>query len=104
MAGRELTAAEWAARRSAHAPPVLRERVLAHAARAPGGLPAPEALAAAARAALADVEAHAGDRSAALDLLAADALITLALLAQAEREPARLREFAAALLAGRAAA
>ncbi|HYC33936.1 MAG TPA: hypothetical protein VEB59_16720 [Gemmatimonadales bacterium] len=42
--------------------------------------------------------AHPGDRSAALDLLAADALITLALLAQADRDPARLAEFAAGLI------
>jgi hypothetical protein len=34
----------------------------------------------------------------ALDLLAADALITLALLAQAQRAPDQLGEFAASLL------
>ncbi len=34
----------------------------------------------------------------ALDLLAADALVTLALLAQAQREPAGLGAFAAAVL------
>jgi hypothetical protein len=44
------------------------------------------------------VLAHAGDRRVALDLLAADGLITLALLAQAERSPQHLREFAASLL------
>ena len=37
-------------------------------------------------------------RGAALDLLAADALITLALLAQAERDPSRLQEFATRIL------
>jgi len=37
-------------------------------------------------------------RGAALDLLAADALITLALLAQAESDPARLHEFATRIL------
>jgi hypothetical protein len=37
------------------------------------------------------------DRSAALNLLAADALITLALLAGAERDPGRLGQAAAAL-------
>jgi hypothetical protein len=41
---------------------------------------------------------HPGDRSAALDLLAADALVTLALLAQAERAPDDLGAFATALL------
>jgi hypothetical protein len=44
------------------------------------------------------VLARAGDRSVALDLLAADALVTLALLAQAQQAPERLGPFAAALL------
>jgi len=44
------------------------------------------------------VLARAGDRSVALDLLAADALVTLALLAQAQQAPERLGAFAAALL------
>jgi hypothetical protein len=44
------------------------------------------------------VVAHPGDRSVALDLLAADALITLALLAEAERAPQRLGDFAASLV------
>jgi hypothetical protein len=55
-------------------------------------------LASAGQTALDDVLAHAGDRSAALDLLAADALITLALLAQAETAPDRLEEFATSIL------
>jgi hypothetical protein len=58
----------------------------------------PAALAAAADAALTSVLAHPGDRSVALDLLAADALVTLALLAQAEEEPQRLDAFADGLL------
>jgi hypothetical protein len=41
-----------------------------------------------------------GDRSVALDLLAADALVTLALLAQAQQAPGRLGAFAAAVLRG----
>ncbi|HET6797569.1 MAG TPA: hypothetical protein VFH40_10455 [Gemmatimonadales bacterium] len=41
---------------------------------------------------------HPGDRSAALDLLAADALVTLALLAQAETRPEHLEEFATSIL------
>ncbi len=58
-----------------------------------------ESLAAAGRRALAGVVASpAADRSVALDLLAADALITLALLAEAERRPDRLGEFAAGLV------
>lgn len=58
----------------------------------------PEALAASGRRALDRVLARAGDRSVALDLLAADALVTLALLAQAQQRPGRLDAFAAALL------
>jgi hypothetical protein len=55
-------------------------------------------LASAGQTALGRVLSHTGDRSAALDLLAADALITLALRAQAEEGPERLEEFAAAVL------
>jgi hypothetical protein len=58
----------------------------------------PEALAGAGRRALDRVLARAGDRSVALDLLAADALVTLALLAQAQASPERLGEFAAGVL------
>ena len=57
-----------------------------------------EVLASAGRSALDRVLSHAGDRSAALDLLAADALITLALRAQAEEAPERLEEFSTAVL------
>lgn len=86
----------WLARHTAQAPEALRARVLEYAARSAG--PVPEALAAAGRAALRRVLEHPGDRSVALDLLAADALITLALLAQAETRPAELDDFAASLL------
>ncbi len=55
-------------------------------------------LATAGRRALEQVVTHPGDRSVALDLLAADALITLALLAEAQRRPERLDEFAAGLI------
>ncbi len=58
----------------------------------------PEALASSGRRALDRVLARAGDRSVALDLLAADALVTLALLAQAQSSPERLGDFAAAVL------
>ena len=64
----------------------------------------PEAWAAAGGRALDRVLARAGDRSVALDLLAADALVTLALLAQAQQAPERLGTFAAALLRDGAAA
>jgi hypothetical protein len=55
-------------------------------------------LATASRRALARVLRLPGDRSVALDLLAADALITLALLLESQRRPERLAEFAAGLL------
>ena len=58
----------------------------------------PEALARSGRRALDRVLGRAGDRSVALDLLAADALVTLALLAQAQSSPERLGDFAAAVL------
>lgn len=95
--GGQLTPpANWLARHTSQAPPALRERVEAYAMLAGGASPA--ALASAGERALSEVLAHAGDRRVALDLLAADGLITLALLAQAERSPQHLREFAAALL------
>jgi hypothetical protein len=60
----------------------------------------PEALAEAAAAALREAVGHGGDRSVALDLLAADALVTLALKAKAERAPGELAGFAAGLREG----
>jgi hypothetical protein len=97
-AGEEVSDADvWLARHTAEAPPVLRERVMHYAkGSAPGALP--RHLADAGVRALAAVEGHPGDRSAALDLLAADALVTLALLAQAQQDPAGLRRFAGDML------
>jgi hypothetical protein len=69
--------------------------VLSHAG---SSVPSPDDLAACGRRALDRVLARTGDRSVALDLLAADALVTLALLAQAQQTPERLEAFAAALL------
>lgn len=89
----------WLEARTAAAPPVLRERVLEHAAAVDDALPLAERLALASERVLAIVEEHPGDRSIALDLLAADALITLTLLAQAESTPAELGAFAERLLA-----
>lgn len=88
---------EWLDRRTIRAPEVLRTRVREYALSASGATRA-NALAAAGQAALDRVLSHPGDRSAALDLLAADALITLALLAQAEAAPDRLEEFATSVL------
>lgn len=87
---------DWLERRTSHAPSALRERVRTYAALAGGS--SPGALASAGQRALSEVLAHAGDRRVALDLLAADGLITLALLAQAEQSPQHLRQFAASLL------
>lgn len=58
-----------------------------------------ECLAGAAGAALDQVLSQRGDRAAALDLLAADALVTLALKARALEQPEGLAGFAAGLLA-----
>ena len=91
----------WLAGRTGRAPDALRRRVHRHLADlggSPTDDPTPEALADAGRGALTQVLAHAGDRTVALDLLAADALVTLALLAQAQRNPARLAGFAAEVL------
>jgi hypothetical protein len=88
---------DWVNRHTVAAPPALRARVsqyLSTSAREP----LPNQLAVAADSALARVLSHPGDRSVALDLLAADALITLALLAQAQTAPDQLEEFAISVL------
>jgi hypothetical protein len=87
----------WLDRHTSQAPAALRTRVRQHAAAASGPTLS-GALAAAAHAALGRVLMHPGDRSVALDLLAADALITLALLAEAETAPQGLEEFAISVL------
>jgi hypothetical protein len=88
---------DWLDRHTSRAPEALRGRVGEYALAASGSTRV-SALAAAARSALAGVLSHPGDRSAALDLLAADALITLALQAQAEDAPEQLEEFATSVL------
>jgi hypothetical protein len=93
-----VTLPSWLDRHTAAAPAALRGRVLDYALARSAEAPVAELLARAGRRALDQVVAHPGDRSVALDLLAADALITLALLAQAESCPAELDEFAASLL------
>jgi hypothetical protein len=89
--------ADWLDRNISQAPPALRSRVQQYALAA-SGASVPLALASAGQAALEQVLSHPGDRSVALDLLAADALITLALLAQAEIAPDRLEAFATSIL------
>jgi hypothetical protein len=89
--------AGWLDRHTAKAPPALRARVHKYLSGF-GSDPSPAQVAAAADAALTEVLSQRGDRAAALDLLAADALITLALLAQAQTAPERLEEFAVSVL------
>jgi hypothetical protein len=92
-----MVSGDWLDRHTSQAPKALRGRVREYALAASGPTNA-SGLAAAGHSALARVLSHAGDRSAALDLLAADALITLALQAQAEDAPERLEEFATCVL------
>ncbi len=88
----------WLDRHSAAAPEALRARVRHYAAPVGERSDVAAALAAAGDAALESVLGHPGGRSVALDLLAADALVTLGLLAQAESAPERLGAFAEGLL------
>ena len=92
-----MVADDWLDQHTSRAPAALRQRVGEYAAAATEASRV-TALAAAAQAALGRVLSHPGDRSAALDLLAADALITLALQSQAEAAPEQLEEFAISVL------
>ncbi|HSJ74700.1 MAG TPA: hypothetical protein VK899_00685 [Gemmatimonadales bacterium] len=89
--------ASWVDRHTVAAPAALRVRVRQYLSTS-ASEPRPNELAVAADSALARVLDHPGDRSVALDLLAADALITLALLAQAQTAPDQLEEFAISVL------
>ncbi len=90
-----MNPADWVVAHSVRAPGPLRDRVLGTLASVEPGGTAPETLARAADAALARVlEQESGGRELALDLLSADALITQALEAQAELDPAGLEDFA----------
>lgn len=82
----------------ANAPEALRQRIRQLTAAVASTSDNATALAGVARDTLQSVMRGPGDRSSALDLLAADALITLALLAQAKRDPGRLGEVAVDLL------
>ena len=90
--------ADWLDQHTSQAPAALRARVREHADSAGVTVPLPAALTEASRHALDRVLDHPGDRSVALDLLAADAQVTLALLAQAQTAPERLGEFATSVL------
>ena len=85
----DAAATAWFAAHTVGAPAALLRRAEHFLERAPAGDLAGR-LAHAGRAALADAARDDAGRAAALDLLAADALITLALLLAAEREPASL--------------
>ena len=93
-----MTLAAWLDRHTAAAPPALRGRVREYALMGSRDGAVAQVLARAGSRALDQVVAHPGDRTVALDLLAADALITLALLAQAQTHPSQLDAFAITLL------
>ena len=100
MAGERVTdAVRWFRAQSDGAPAALRDRALVYLERQPEHPDRASALAAAARDALGATLASPGDRAVALDLLAADALVTLALKARAMTRPAELGGFAAELAA-----
>ena len=80
-------------------PPPLQARAARYVADVPAGGDAADTLASAGALALARAVDHPGDRSIALDLLASDALVTLALEAQADANPAGLAAFAERLRA-----
>ena len=85
----------WLEGRVARAPAALRARVIEYAGVVPPGLSIPASLARAGTTALNRALERPGDRSAALDLLAADALVTLAL---PEQGAAGLAGFAAEIV------
>lgn len=86
--------AAWLAERTEGAPEELRQRVVAWAGMAEAGDSTAMTLGHAGMAALDAAIEQGGDRAVALDLLAADALVTLALLAEAEQDPPELGAFA----------
>lgn len=96
-------ARDWTLHHTAAAPRRLAARVLDLLGDPPAEADVAEALARAGQAALEGVVSRPGDRSVALDLLAADALITLALLARAKDAPHDLGRFAESLLRTHAA-
>jgi hypothetical protein len=104
MAGGPLNdTLSWFDRRSEGAPRALRERAALFLRRVDDQPDPAMRLARAAMDALAAALERSTDRASALDLLAADALLTLALLRHAETHPAELSVFAGALRQGRVA-
>jgi hypothetical protein len=98
-AGGQLTSlAEWLDQNTVGAPPVLARRVRHYVSTVEADASIASTLATAATTALDTVARQPEGRAGALDLLAADALITLALLAQSGSDPSRLHEFATRIL------
>jgi hypothetical protein len=89
----------WLEARLEESPPVLAARTREFLAAAGSG-PLPERLAEASRLALERAVTGSPDRAAALDLLAADALVTLALASQVEVDPGGLAALAGRLRRG----
>jgi len=87
---------QWFTNHTTGAPAQLRQQVVTYFDATPAGMLS-DRLAVAGDAALQAATAAGRTRAAAIDLLAADALITLALLATAERSPATLASAAAEL-------
>jgi hypothetical protein len=96
-------AANWFAERAAGAPPALRASAADYLARATQGGGVASQLAEAATLALREVFGKDRSRATALALLTADSLVTLALLAQAERAPEELGRFATDIVGAAAA-
>jgi hypothetical protein len=98
MGGRAVTPLRsWFDQASAGAPPALRSCAAEYLDAVPPTGDHARDLAVASTRALDATLRHAGGRDVALDLLAADALVTLALMAQAVHQPATLAGFAASL-------
>jgi hypothetical protein len=98
-----MDAAAWLTSRTVDAPLSLRVRAAEYLGRVPAEGTVAAQLAAAATLALHGVLDQGRTRAAALDLLSADSLLTLALLAQAEDAPGELDRFAAAFVSATAA-
>lgn len=94
-----LRGREWVAQQVKEAPVELRQQVLSQTEGITAADSLPDCLASAGWSTLGRALARPGDRSVALDLLTADALITLALLAQAEERPEDLGHYAERLVA-----
>jgi hypothetical protein len=101
---RRLNDLHWVEERLSGGPPELVARARAVVALVPSSEPLPDRLARASEVALDHAVAKEASREAALDLLVADALVTLALEVQAHLDPAGLERFAVELRRAGAAA